>query len=63
MPDADFIKIDNTCLCDCRKGFLSCIDGKPKYFNNLAKDEQDLISNTKLTIYVCEGTLLEIEAQ
>lgn len=37
-------------------------DGKPKYFNSLAKDEQDLISNTKLTIYVCEGTPSEIEA-
>lgn len=36
-------------------------DGKPKYFNSLAKDEQDLISNTKLTIYVCEGTPSEIE--
>ncbi len=37
-------------------------DGKPKYFNSLTKDEQDLISNTKLTIYVCEGTPSEIEA-
>lgn len=37
-------------------------DGKPKYFNSLAKDEQDVISNTKLTIYVCEGTPSEIEA-
>ena len=37
-------------------------DGKPKYFNSLSKDEQDLISNTKLTIYVCEGTPSEIEA-
>lgn len=37
-------------------------DGKPKYFNSLAQDEQDLISNTKLTIYVCEGTPSEIEA-
>lgn len=37
-------------------------DGKPKYFNSLAKDEQDLISSTKLTIYVCEGTPSEIEA-
>lgn len=37
-------------------------DSKPKYFNSLAKDEQDLINNTKLTIYVCEGTPSEIEA-
>lgn len=37
-------------------------DGKPKYFNSLAQDEQGLISNTKLTIYVCEGTPSEIEA-
>lgn len=37
-------------------------DGKPKYFNSLSKDEQNLISNTKLTIYVCEGTPSEIEA-
>ena len=37
-------------------------NGKVKYFNTLAKNEQDLISNTKLTIYVCEGTPSEIEA-
>ncbi|EIK82636.1 adenine-specific DNA methylase [Gardnerella vaginalis 1500E] len=28
MPDADFIKIDNTRLCDCKKGFLSCIEAR-----------------------------------
>lgn len=37
-------------------------DGKPKYFNSLAKDEQDKITDTRLTIYVCEGTPSEIEA-
>lgn len=37
-------------------------DGKPKYFNSLAKDEQDKITGTRLTIYVCEGTPSEIEA-
>lgn len=28
MPDADFIKIDNARLCDCKKGFLSCIEAR-----------------------------------
>lgn len=37
-------------------------DGKPRYFNSLAKDEQNLITGTHLTIYVCEGTPSEIEA-
>lgn len=37
-------------------------DGKPRYFNSLAKDEQDKITDTRLTIYVCEGTPSEIEA-
>lgn len=37
-------------------------DGKPKYFNSLTEDEQNIIQNTKLTIYICEGTPSEIEA-
>ena len=37
-------------------------DDKPRYFSSLAKDEQDLIVGTYLTIYVCEGTPSEIEA-
>lgn len=37
-------------------------DGKPKYFNSLAEDEQGKITDTRLTIYVCEGTPSEIEA-
>lgn len=37
-------------------------DDKPRYFSSLAKDEQDLIVGTHLTIYVCEGTPSEIEA-
>ena len=35
-------------------------DDKPRYFSSLAKDEQDLIVGTHLTIYVCEGTPSEI---
>lgn len=37
-------------------------DGKPKYFESLEKDEQDILVNTPLTIYVCEGQPSEIEA-
>lgn len=33
---------------------------RPKYFDALEKDEQKKILNTKLTIYVCEGTPSEI---
>lgn len=28
MPTTDFIKIDNARLCDCKKGFLSCIEAR-----------------------------------
>lgn len=28
MSTADFISIDNTRLCDCKKGFLSCIEAR-----------------------------------
>lgn len=37
-------------------------DGKPKYFASLEQDEKDLLVNTPLTIYVCEGQPSEIEA-
>jgi 5-methylcytosine-specific restriction endonuclease McrA len=37
-------------------------DGKPKYFSSLEQDEKDLLLNTHLTIYVCEGQPSEIEA-
>ncbi len=36
-------------------------NGKPKYFTSLAPDEQTIIVDTKLTIYVCEGEPSEIE--
>ncbi len=35
--------------------------GNPRYFNSLSKDEQDKILDTKLTVYVCEGTATEID--
>lgn len=37
------------------------IENKPYYFSTLPKDKQDLILNTKLTIYVCEGEPSEIQ--
>ncbi len=37
-------------------------DGVPHYYSGLAEDLQILIMNTKLTIYVCEGTESEIKA-
>ena len=36
-------------------------NGKPRYFDSLSKEEQELILNTKLTIYLCEGTSKEIQ--
>ena len=36
-------------------------DGKPWYFSALNKDEQEKFLNTKLLIYVCEGTEKEIK--
>lgn len=35
--------------------------GTPRYFNSLDKEDRDLILNTKLTIYVCEGNPSEIQ--
>ncbi len=35
--------------------------GKPRYFDSLSREEQQLILNTKLTIYLCEGTSKEIQ--
>ena len=35
--------------------------GKPRYFNSLDKDEQERITNARLTIYVCEGEPSEIQ--
>ena len=37
------------------------IDGKPQYFNSLDTDKQKMISETPLTIYVCEGEPSEIQ--
>lgn len=44
-------------------GKFAIIDnsGTPQYFNSLPQDKQDLINNTKLTIYICEGTESEIK--
>lgn len=36
-------------------------DGMEQYFRGIAKDKQDKILNTKLLIYVCEGTESEIK--
>ena len=36
-------------------------NGKPKYFDSLEPDEQRSITETKLTIYVCEGEPSEIQ--
>ena len=36
-------------------------NGNPRYFNSLSPEEQELILNTPLTIYVCEGTSQEIQ--
>ena len=36
-------------------------NGKPRYFRSLDKNEQDKITNTELTIYVCEGEPSEIQ--
>lgn len=38
------------------------LDGKPRYFDSLDADQQKLIVNTPLTIYVCEGEPSEIQA-
>lgn len=37
-------------------------NGKVRYFNSLDKVDQDRITNTPLTIYVCEGDPTEIQA-
>lgn len=36
-------------------------DGTPQYFESLAEDKKKLIRDTKLTIYICEGTESEIK--
>lgn len=36
-------------------------DGKTRYYNSLEEDEKDLITNTHLTIYICEGSPSEIQ--
>ncbi|MBR5626988.1 MAG: DUF262 domain-containing protein [Thermoguttaceae bacterium] len=36
-------------------------NGKPRYFDSLDKDEQDKITKSPLTIYVCEGKPSEIQ--
>lgn len=36
-------------------------NGKPRYFKSLDKDEQDKITDSPLTIYVCEGDPSEIQ--
>ena len=35
--------------------------GKPRYFNSLDEDDRNRITQTKLTIYVCEGEPSEIQ--
>ena len=41
--------------------FVVRIDGMEQYFSALAKDLQEKILNTKLLIYICEGTESEIK--
>ena len=41
--------------------FAVMIDGKPYYFDSLPQNLKDRITNTKLTIYVCEGDPDEIQ--
>jgi len=36
-------------------------NGDPRYFDSLHEEEQNKILNTKLTIYICEGTAQEID--
>jgi 5-methylcytosine-specific restriction endonuclease McrA len=38
------------------------LDGKPRYFDSLDADQQKLIVDAPLTIYVCEGEPSEIQA-
>ena len=38
------------------------IDGHPRYFDSLDEDKKQLILNSPLTIYVCEGEPSEIQA-
>lgn len=40
---------------------INDINGIPRYFSGLAKDLQDKILQTTLTIYICEGTESEIK--
>lgn len=42
--------------------FAVQINGKPKYFNSLDDDLKKKITETKLTIYVCEGEPSEIQS-
>lgn len=37
------------------------VDGKPRYFDSLNKDDQKKLLATHLTVYVCEGTPSEIQ--
>ena len=42
--------------------FAVDMDGKPRYFDSLDHDQQKRITDTHLTVYVCEGDPSEIEA-
>lgn len=41
--------------------FAVIVDGQEHTFNSLPQDKQDLIMDTKLLVYVCEGTETEIK--
>ncbi|GAB1661100.1 HNH endonuclease family protein [Mannheimia haemolytica] len=43
------------------KKFPIMEDGKPRYIDSLAKEDQDKILNTKMLIYICNGTEKEIK--
>lgn len=40
---------------------ISDANGIPQYFSSLPKDKQELIENTRLLIYICQGTESEIK--
>jgi 5-methylcytosine-specific restriction endonuclease McrA len=67
LPDQRFEVLDGqqriTSIGRFVKGQLSILDGNrnEQYFSSLPKDKQELILNTELLVYECEGTETEIK--
>lgn len=67
LPDGKFEVLDGqqriTSIGRFVKGQLSILDenGNEQYFHSLPKEKQELIENTKLLVYECEGTETEIK--